>query len=128
MDFGEREGVINDYYKELFSTGNPVGFFSSMLRDLLSVNISSKEFPMLAKLIKLYGRKPLFHSIVEIAESTDLEVNKFPYGLLIYLCKRNIGLTEEANYANHPLLTDFISRVDKEIAKTAKKKKEIVNE
>ena len=125
MDFVDREGVVNDYLKDLYEVKNPVGLLSTMIRDLLMITVSTKEYPLLARLIKLYGRKPVFNSVVEIAESTSLEVDKFPYGLLVYLCKRSIGLTEETSYRDHPLLTDFIDRVDKEITKNSKHKKEV---
>ena len=117
MDFIEREGVISDYYKELFETKNPISFFATMMRDLLSVGVENKDYQLIGRLLKLYGRKSLFHAVVDIAESTELDVSKFPYGLLAYLCKRNTGLTEENNYSNHPSLEGFIQRVTKELEK-----------
>lgn len=117
MDFIEREGVVADYFKEVYETKNPVGFFSSMMRDLLSVDTSKTEYMLIAKLLKLYGRKSLFHAVVDIAESNDLEITKFPYGLLAYLCKRNSGITDESKHLDHPSLEGFIQRVNKEIEK-----------
>lgn len=117
MDFLEREGIVSDYFKELYETKNPVSFFSSMMRDLLSLEISKAEFMLIAKLVKLYGRKSLFHAIVDISESNDLDLSKFPYGLLSYLCKRNLGITDENKYQDLPSLEEFIKRVTKELEK-----------
>lgn len=117
MDFIEREGVVADYFKELYETKNPVGFFSSMMRDLLSVETEKTHFMLIARLLKLYGRKSLFHAVIDIAESNDLEISKFPYGLLAYLCKRNSGITDENKYTDHPSLEGFIQKVNKELEK-----------
>lgn len=121
MEFSEREGVVIDYYKDLFEVKNIMSYFSNVMRDLLGVEISSKEYPLIGRLLKLYGRKSLFYAVVDIAESPDTDVSKFPYGLLAYICKRNSGVFEKDSPTNQDSLVEFIDKVSKGVENQKKR-------
>lgn len=99
------------YYNELLSSKRPVNVLVNLFCDLFNLNPEPSYYAMFNKLIKLYGRLPVFHTIIDIygIENVNLS-NLFP--LFNSICKKYV-------FSQVDVSTNLLEEVSK--LKTSKK-------
>lgn len=76
-----------------------------------------KLIPEMNRLIRLFGKMPVFYAILDTGSSVDMKHDK-PFGLLFYICKKRM---QEKQTANNDLSVE-INRIKDKLEKHRKLK------
>jgi len=87
------ENVIGHYLSLLEEDTNPGLLLTKFYCEIFELPFSVTHIKMFNRLVKLYGRKTVFSSIVEISSNSDLNHTNI-VGLLTYVCKKQLEKRE----------------------------------
>lgn len=107
------ENLVDSFYQAIMQESEPGKNLARFLWACLSKPYDPGDIAIMNKLVKVYGRRTVFFSILDLIDVPTLDPNRY-YGLLAYFIKRKVqdhydGLT---NYRD---LTSMVTELKTQI-------------
>ena len=112
------ENIVTVFYDRLADAKNPASFLVGLYAQIFSLPFDAKLIPQVAKLVKLFGRKNVFLSIVDLAFVKQFNPKENCYPLLSYICKRRLSEYVDDAYNDRNPVVDVdkvFEKIDKQL-------------
>lgn len=119
------ENNAEHFYVKLISSDTPGAVLAAFYCSLYNITSTRSEIIVFNKLVKAFGRKEVFFSILAVAGSYP-EIEGNPYPLFYKICTARFERShEDSTLQSRTSLEPFINKLNEEIEKLKKEKLKI---